>query len=83
MSNYKIKSIEKIEAPDGATYKRWYKFIIANSYNTITNIRCGSEKEIRQYASQTVKRLNEKYLTNCKVKAFNCAANESNASVSF
>ena len=76
MSSYKLKSIEKIVPPEGSTYKRWYKFIIANSYNTITNIRSGSEKEVRRFASEAIKRLNEKYLTNCKVKVFNRPANE-------
>ena len=82
MSRYKLKNIEKIEAPEGSTYKRWYKFVIANSYNTITNTRSGSEKEIRQHAKKAIQRLNEKYLTNCKVKAFNRMANESGISVS-
>lgn len=76
MSRYKLKSIEKIVPPEGTTHKRWYKFIIANSYNTITNIRCGSEKEVRRFAVDAIKRLNDKYLTNCKVKVFNRPANE-------
>ena len=83
MSRYKLKSIEKIVPPEGATYKRWYKFIIANDYNTITNIRCGSEKEVHLYAKQTINRLNEKYLTNCKAKAFNRTANETGMTYSF
>ena len=76
MSRYKLKSIEKIVPHEGTTHKRWYKFIIANSYNTITNIRCGSEKEVRRFAVDAIKRLNDKYLTNCKVKVFNRPANE-------
>ncbi|MDH5600027.1 MAG: hypothetical protein OEY78_01860 [Gammaproteobacteria bacterium] len=80
MSRYTLKCFEKIEAPDGSGNLHWYKFIIENSYNTITNIRCGSEKEIRQFAKQTIKRLNEKYLTSCKVKVFNRMANESGIS---
>ncbi len=47
MSRYKLKSIEKIIAPEGARNLRWYKFIIGNDKNTITNLRAGSEKEIR------------------------------------
>jgi len=76
MSRYKLKSIEKIVPPEGTTHKRWYKFIIANSYNTITNIRSGSEKEVRRFARETIQRLNEKYLTSCKVKVFNRQVNE-------
>ena len=68
MSRYKLKSIEKITAPEGATNLRWYKFIIGNDKNIITNLRVGSEKEIRRFASESVKRLNEKYLTHINFK---------------
>ncbi len=68
MSRYKLKSIEKVTPPDGVENLRWYKFIIANDKNTITNLRAGSEKEIRKFASESVKRLNEKYLTHIDFK---------------
>lgn len=82
MSRYTLINIEKIEAPEGSTFNNWYKFIIANSYNSITNIRCGTENEIREHAKLTINRLNAKYLTNCKVKAFNRSVNESGMSYS-
>lgn len=69
MSTYTIKSIEKVNAPQGVTFKRWYKFIIANDKNTIVNLRSGSEKEVRNFAMKLVQRLNEKYLTHIKFKA--------------
>jgi len=68
MARYKLKSIEKVTAPKRATSLRWYKFIIANNNNTITNLRAGSEKEIRKFAYESVKRLNEKYLTHIDFK---------------
>ncbi|MFK5914384.1 MAG: hypothetical protein QM484_08410 [Woeseiaceae bacterium] len=71
MARYKLVSIEKISPPDGATFQRWYKFIIKNDHNTITNLRAGSEKEIRKFASESIKRLNEKYLTYIKFKPHN------------
>ena len=83
MSRYSLEHIEKIASPGGDTYSSWYKFIIANSYNRITNIRCGSEKEIRQFAEETIKRLNDKYRTGCKVKVFNRPVNEVSMSNSF
>ena len=83
MSRYALKHIEKVAAPEGGSFNNWYKFIIANNYNTITNIRCGSEKEIRQYAKQTIKRLNEKYLTHYEAKTFNRTVNETAISYSF
>ena len=69
MSKYKIKSIEKVNPPEGVSFKRWYKFIIGNDINTIVNLRSGTEKEIRNFALESVKRLNEKYLTHIKFKA--------------
>ena len=75
MARYKIKSIEKVNPPKGATSKRWYKFIIENDKNTMINLRSGSEKEIRKIASEAVKRLNEKYLTHINFK-FHKPANE-------
>jgi len=68
MARYKVKSIEKVESPEGSTNSRWYKFIIENDKNTITNLRAGSREEIRNFASEAVKRLNEKYLTHIKFK---------------
>ena len=68
MSCYKLKSIEKVAPPEGAENLRWYKFIIANDKNTITNLRAGTEKEIRKFASELAKRLNEKYLTHINFK---------------
>lgn len=68
MSRYRIKSINKTNPPDGAISNCWYQYIIENDINTITSLSAGSEKEIRKVAAATVKRLNEKYLTNYKVK---------------
>lgn len=80
MSRYKIINIQKVNPPEGATTQRWYQYIIGNKINTITNTSSGTEKEIRKIASDSVKRLNEKYLTNCKTKNFNCPVYESSFS---
>jgi len=68
MSSYKIKSLEITAAPQGASNLRWYKFIIANDKNTITNLRSGSKNEVMKFATESVKRLNEKYLTHIQFK---------------
>ena len=68
MSRYKIKSIEKVESPKDSTKSRWYKFIIENDKNTIVNLRSGSREDVKKFASESVKRLNEKYLTHIKFK---------------
>lgn len=68
MARYKVKSIEKAESPKGSTKSRWYKFIIENDKNTIINLRSGSREEVLSFASESVKRLNEKYLTHIQFK---------------
>jgi len=68
MTRYKVKSMERVESPVGSTKSRWYKFVIENDKNTITNLRSGSREEVRSFASESVKRLNEKYLTHIKFK---------------
>ena len=68
MARYKIKSIEKVDPPEGAETIRWYKFIIENDKNTITNLRSGSKEDVRNFATESVKRLNEKYFTHVHFK---------------
>ena len=68
MSKYKLISIESTSPPAGSVFKRWYKFVIANQKNTMTNLRSGTEKEVRQFAIEAVNRLNEKYLTHIQFK---------------
>lgn len=68
MSRYKITSMEKVAPPQGVTSKSWYKFIIENEFNAIINISSGSQKEIMHFARESVKRLNEKYLTHINFK---------------
>ena len=64
MARYKIKSIEKTFPPEGAIELSWYKFIIENDKNSITNFRSGSKKEVQIFATESINRLNEKYFTN-------------------
>lgn len=80
MSCYKIINIQKVNPPEGATTQRWYQYIIANDVNTITSFRSGSEKETRKIATESVKRLNEKYLTHHKIKNYNKPVYENTSS---
>ena len=81
MSRYKIIEVQKVSPPEGATTQRWYQYIIGNEYNTITSLRAGSEKETRKIASESIKRLNEKYLTHYKMKSYNRPVNETSLSI--
>jgi len=68
MARYKIKSISKVDPPQGSSELNWYKFIIENDKNTITSLRTGSKKEVYDFAKESIKRLNEKYFTNVHFK---------------
>jgi len=68
MARYKIKSIEKVNPPEGTIEPVWYKFIIENDKNSITNLRSGSQREVKKFARESVKRLNEKYFTHVHFK---------------
>ena len=68
MARYKVKSIEKAIPPEGAIGLSWYKFIIENDKNTITNLRSGSKIEVQNFATESIKRLNEKYFTHVHFK---------------
>ena len=68
MARYRIKSIEKITPPEGTNKLQWYKFIIENDKNYITNMHSGSKKEIQEFAAEQVKSLNEKYFTHVYFK---------------
>lgn len=68
MVSYKIKSIERVTPPEGTSELKWYKFIIENDKNAITNLRSGSKKEVQIFATESVKRLNEKYFTHVHFK---------------
>lgn len=68
MTRYRIDSIEQVTSPKGTTESIWFKFIIQNDKNIITNFRSGSKKEVREFAKESVKRLNEKYFTHVHFK---------------
>lgn len=76
MAKYKIISFEKAEPPQGAGDKNWYQYVIQNDLNTITSFRSGSKSEVRQFAIEATKRLNEKYACGYKVKSYNRPVNE-------
>ena len=69
MAHYKVKSIEKIDPPEGAENMKWYKFIIENDKNSIINLRAGTKKDVHDFATESVKRLNEKYFTHVHFKS--------------
>lgn len=76
MSRYEIKSLERVNAPYGLQGESWYQFVIENDINSITGFRRGKKKDVFKVVTDSVRRLNETYLTNFKMKHFNKPVNE-------
>ena len=81
MARYKIISLEQAEPPTSAENKNWYQYVIENDLNTITSLRSGSKSEVRQFAIEVTRRLNEKYSSAYKVKSYNRAVNETTSAL--
>lgn len=58
---YKLKLIEPADALNTHSKKPTYRYIICNGHNTITGYRCGSKKEVTEFARTTADNLNKKY----------------------
>jgi hypothetical protein len=54
---YALARVEKTDAPDGGN-GRWYRYVLDNGRSTITGLRCGSVKEVTDYATQYAEQLN-------------------------
>lgn len=76
MAKYKIISLEQAEPPQGAGDKDWYQYVIQNDLNTITSLRSGSKSEVRQFAIEASRRLNEKYASAYNGKSYSRSVNE-------
>ena len=59
---YALARVEKTDPPDGGT-GRWYRYVLDNGRATITGLRCGSVKEVTDYATQYAEQLNTRSLT--------------------
>jgi hypothetical protein len=60
-SPYALARVEKTDPPDGGTGK-WYRYILENGRSTITGLRCGSVREVTDYATQYAEQLNVRSL---------------------
>ena len=64
MSKYRVVAIEKTNAPEDCQEQSWYRYVIANDFNTITGLRTGSLKEVKTFAQSSAQQLNAKYQHN-------------------
>jgi hypothetical protein len=55
---YRVANIEKIAAPDGLGSGSWYRYVLDNDASVITGQRCGSLKDVTDYAEQYAAQLN-------------------------
>jgi hypothetical protein len=58
---FKIDSISRTEAPDGAEGV-WHSYVISQGANTITGVRAGTQAEVTTLLHDMVERLNERRL---------------------
>jgi len=58
---YKFTIIKDNEAQAYGADKLWFHYVISNGHNTITGYRCGTKKEVQDFAQATVDKLNHKY----------------------
>lgn len=58
--DYQLLQLEQTDRPDGARSANWYRYIIANNITSITGCRPGSRREVEQYVSACIQRLNAK-----------------------
>jgi hypothetical protein len=57
---YRIDSLAKTKAPEGAGGKDWYRYVIIQGDNTIVGHRQGSQRAVKQAVDELVVRLNER-----------------------
>ncbi len=55
---YQVASVEKIEAPEGASGRSWYRYVIEGGYAPITGCRAGTQKQITEYARRLAADMN-------------------------
>lgn len=60
---FKVVSVERTGAPDGASGQDWYRYVLENNRSTITGQRRGSRKDVLAYATQYAEQLNARGLT--------------------
>ena len=56
---YKIDSIARTSAPDGAEGV-WHRYVISQGTNTIEGVRAGTQAEVTTLLHDMVERLNER-----------------------
>jgi hypothetical protein len=58
---FKLDSIARTEAPDGADGV-WHSYVISQGANTITGVRAGTQAEVTTLVHDMIERLNERRL---------------------
>lgn len=49
---YRLVSVERTEAPEGAAERNWYEYVLADERSTLKGQRPGTLKQVTQYARQ-------------------------------
>ncbi len=57
--HYKVTSVVKAQAPDGAD-GNWYRYVLEGGRSPITGMRRGTQKEVTEHARRCAADLNER-----------------------
>jgi len=58
--HYSVLEIEKTDSPIQDDEETWYRYVVNDGNSTITGVRCGSKKQVADYAKKFAQDLNER-----------------------
>ncbi len=58
--HYSVVEIEKTDSPVPDDKDTWYRYVVNDGNSTITGMRCGTKKQVTEYAKKFAKELNER-----------------------
>ena len=58
--DYRVGSVTKTSAPDGADGNDWYRYVLEGGHSPISGWRQGSLKDVTEFAQRSADELNER-----------------------
>ncbi len=67
--HYTVLEVEKTDSPIDDNPDSWYRYVVNDGNSTITGLRCGTKKQVTEYAKKFAKDLNERGTSSSSVWA--------------
>ncbi len=77
--HYAVLEVEKTDSPIEDNPETWYRYVVNDGNSTITGLRCGTKKQVTDYAKKFAKDLNERGTSSSSVWATRSAAKPAQA----